>query len=39
MASFDVIVNPSLRSSETFCIVNIEAMSAGIPVGKRNGPS
>eukprot|EP01084_Bolivina_argentea_P008539 15974_1 len=28
-----IIVNPSLRAwSETFCIVNIEAMAAGIPV-------
>ena len=33
LASFDVLVNPSLRSSETFCIVNIEAMAAGVPVG------
>lgn len=29
----DVVVNPSLRAvSETFCIANIEAMAAGVPV-------
>ncbi|KAJ8599305.1 hypothetical protein CTAYLR_008841 [Chrysophaeum taylorii] len=32
-ASFDVIVNPSLRAwSETFCIANLEALSAGVPL-------
>ena len=30
--SFDVLVNPSLRSSETFCIVNVEAMAVGVPL-------
>ena len=33
LGQFDVIVNPSLRStSETFCIVNVEAMAVGVPV-------
>ena len=30
--SMNVLINPSLRSSETFCIVNVEAMSSGTPV-------
>ena len=32
LQSFDVVINPSLRESETFCIANIEAMAAGVPV-------
>lgn len=33
LAALDVVVNPSLRGwSETFCIANIEAMSAGVPL-------
>jgi glycosyltransferase involved in cell wall biosynthesis len=33
LAGIDILVNPSLRSwSETFCIVNIEAMSMQIPL-------
>ena len=32
VASMDVLVNPSLRDSETFCITNVEAMAAGVPV-------
>jgi glycosyltransferase involved in cell wall biosynthesis len=29
----DILVNPSLRAwSETFCIANVEAMAAGLPV-------
>lgn len=29
---FDVIVNPSLRDSETFCISNIEALASAVPI-------
>ena len=29
MSTIDIIVNPSLRDSETFCIANLEAMAAG----------
>mmetsp|Transcript_31699 Transcript_31699/g.100712 ORF Transcript_31699/g.100712 Transcript_31699/m.100712 type:complete len:739 (-) Transcript_31699:31-2247(-) len=33
MAAIDVMVNPSLRAwSETFCIVNVEAMAMEIPI-------
>lgn len=33
VATFDIVVNPSLRAwSETFCIANIEAMSCGAPL-------
>ena len=29
LSTVDVLVNPSLRDSETFCIANLEAMAAG----------
>jgi glycosyltransferase involved in cell wall biosynthesis len=32
MAAIDVLINPSHFKSETFCMVNMEAMSLGIPV-------
>ena len=32
LPTLDVVLNPSLRSSETFCIANLEAMSSGVPV-------
>ena len=33
LAAMDVLVNPSLRAwSETFCIVNVEAMAMGVPL-------
>ena len=32
LPSLDVLVNPSLRSSETFCIGNIESMAVGTPI-------
>ena len=36
----DVLANPNMNEKETFCIVNIEAMSVGIPVVgfARGGP-
>jgi glycosyltransferase involved in cell wall biosynthesis len=32
MKRFDVIVNPSLSDSETFCISNIEALASAVPL-------
>lgn len=32
MQEMNLLFNPSLAPSETFCIVNIEAMSAGTPI-------
>lgn len=32
MQEMDLLFNPSLAPSETFCIVNIEAMAVGTPV-------
>ena len=32
LKTLDVLINPSLRESETFCIANIEAMASGVPV-------
>ena len=32
LQSLDVVINPSLRESETFCIANIEAMASSVVV-------
>jgi glycosyltransferase involved in cell wall biosynthesis len=32
LAGIDILVNPSLSESETFCVANIEAMALGIPL-------
>jgi len=32
LGELDIVVNPSMKQSETFCIVNIEAMAMGVPV-------
>jgi glycosyltransferase involved in cell wall biosynthesis len=32
MSSVDILVTPSVFKSETFCLVNLEAMALGIPV-------
>ena len=32
LQTLDVLINPSLRESETFCIANIEAMASGVPI-------
>ena len=32
LKSLHVVINPSLRESETFCIANIEALASGVPI-------
>ena len=32
LSTLDVVVNPSLRDSETFCISNIEALASAVPL-------